>query len=181
MDTHDWLSTIKETYPNNDKKWPKLSHQINNVNWSKSIRWSKIISIPTNSMGAGYWTLGNWNNFVKIVVIEIVLVADVVKTKTLATKYFRLNYFSRWNYDESICFQSPNVHGANWVRNVFSPCLTYWMKLMCLNKCWCDNWHKMGVPHHFWQPYLNCNTVLASYKTTTPFTPKLMNLITRLD
>jgi len=37
-------------------------------------------------MGAGYWTLGNWNNFVKIVVIEIVLVANVVKTKTLATK-----------------------------------------------------------------------------------------------
>jgi len=86
MDTHDGLSTLIETYPNNDKKWPKLSHQINNINRSKSIRCLRVISIPANSMGASHWTLGIWNNFVKIVVIEIVSVADVVMTKILATK-----------------------------------------------------------------------------------------------
>jgi hypothetical protein len=68
------------------KEWPKLSHQIKNISWSKLIRWLKMILILTNSTGVGHWSLGNWNNFVKIVVIEIVSVADIVTAKTLATK-----------------------------------------------------------------------------------------------
>jgi hypothetical protein len=133
------------------KKWPKFGHYMNSINQSNVSITTITICVSHQHHGNwnyfGHHNVGDWNRFGWHNVgnqnyLVIVLVIDIMTTKQF--------WFSTLWWSNPFSITKLLEVDQMGKKNLFT--FKLMNKIDTFGQMLCDDWCKMSMSHHFWQP-----------------------------